>query len=199
MTQGRLCGTLLATSSALALIVAIDQSAEAATCTVVTDPDLPYSQSGNTCVTFTKSPTTSGDITNTGTVTASGATNPNGTGISLYVGPTVTGNIVNKGTINANLQGIFLDQAKLNGSITNFTGATINSTSAGGPLVQGIHGTPNQGVSGSIINNGTINSVNVGIAVGGATVGGDVNNAGTVTSGPDAAMSISEATVAGSV
>src|ERR1700688_149861 len=84
MRHHRACGTLLATSSALALVVAIDQSAEAATCTVVTNPTLPYVQSGNTCVTFTTSPGTSGNITNTGTVTASGGANPNATGISLY-------------------------------------------------------------------------------------------------------------------
>jgi hypothetical protein len=196
MRQGRLRSTLLVTSSALALVVAIDQSAEAATCTVVTNPALPFSYSGNTCVTFTASPGTSGDITNNGTVTASGTTNPNSTGISLYVGPTVTGNIVNKGTINAFNEGIFLDQAKLNGSITNFTGATINSTlgpSGGGINVQGSK------VSGSVINNGKITSFNVGLAVGASTVGGDVINNSTVTSGPDAAMAISEATVAGSV
>ena len=91
----------------------------------VTNPALPFSYSGNTCVTFTASPGTSGDITNNGTVTASGTTNPNSTGISLYVGPTVTGNIVNKGTINAFNEGIFLDQAKLNGSITNFTAICV--------------------------------------------------------------------------
>ena len=76
MKQGRLRGTLLVTSSALALVVAIDRSAEAATCTVVTNPTLPFSYSGNTCVTFTTSPGTSGNITNNGTVTASGATQP---------------------------------------------------------------------------------------------------------------------------
>jgi uncharacterized protein with beta-barrel porin domain len=199
MKQGLLRGTLLATSSALALIVVMDQSAEAATCTVVTNPGLPYAQAGNTCVTFTVSPVTTGNITNNGTVTASGPTNPNGTGISLYVGPTVTGNIINNGTINATNEGIFLDQAKLNGSITNSTGATISSPTGGGILVQGIHGTPNQGVSGSITNNGTIISSNVGISAGGVTVGGDIINNGTVTSGPDAAMAVSEATVVGSV
>ena len=93
-----------------------------------------------------------------------------------------------------------MDQAKLNGSITNVTGATHQlhfgrrHPRTGDPWDR-----RTEGVSGSIINNGTINSVNVGIAVGAATVGGDVSNTGTVTSGPDAAMSISEATIVGSV
>src|SRR5580692_1319936 len=129
MTQFRLRDTLLVTSSALALLVAIDQSAEAATCTVVTNPSLPYAQAGNTCVTFTASPGTTGNITNTGTVTASGPSNPSGTGISLFLHPTVTGNIINQGTINANGFGVLMDQAQLNGSITNAAGATISSSS----------------------------------------------------------------------
>ena len=200
MGHHRLCGALLATSSALALMVAIDRSAEAATCTVVTNPGLPYAQAGNTCVTFTASPGTSGNITNTGTVTASGPSNPNGTGISLFLHPTVTGDIINQGTINANGFGVLMDQAKLNGSITNATGGTLNATGAGGAGIQ-VQGTraaiATEGVSGSIINQGTIASVGVGINVGDVTIGAGIGNTGTINA--LTAIVVSEAAVTGNV
>jgi uncharacterized protein with beta-barrel porin domain len=200
--QGRLRATLLTTSSALALIVAINQSAEAATCTVVTNPGLPYAQAGNTCVTFTASPGTTGNITNTGTVTASGPSNPSGTGISLFLHPTVTGNIINQGTINANGFGVLMDQAQLNGSITNATGATLNATGPGGAGIQ-VQGTraaiATEGVSGSIINNGTITAAGVGINVGDVTIGAGITNNSTITSTASAAMVVSEAMVTGNV
>ena len=200
MRQSALRRTLLATSSALALIIAIDHSAEAATCSVVTNPTLPYIQSGNTCVTFTTSAVTSGNITNTGTVTASGPSNPNGTGISLFLGPTVTGNIINQGTINANGFGVLMDQAKLNGSITNATGATLNATGPGGAGIQ-VQGTraaiATEGVSGAITNNGTITSAGVGINVGDVTIGAGIANTGTITA--LSAIVVSEAMVTGNV
>src|SRR5580704_2863825 len=202
MNQGLLRQTLLVTTSALALIVAVDQSAEAATCTVVTDPALPYSQGGNTCVTFTVSPVTSGNITNTGTVTASGPSNPNGTGISLFLHPTVTGSIINQGTINANGFGVLMDQAKLIGSITNATGATINSSAGGGAGIQ-VQGTraaiATEGVTGSIINNGTITVAGVGINVGDVFIGAGITNNGTITSTASTAIVVSEAMVTGNV
>lgn len=198
MGQRGLRKALLATSSALALVIALDQSAKA--CTVVTNPALPYSQAGNTCVTFTTSPVTSGNITNTGTVTASGPSNPNGTGISLFLGPTVTGDIINQGTINANDFGVLMDQAKLNGSITNATGATLNATGPGGAGIQ-VQGTraaiATEGVSGAITNNGTITSAGVGINVGDVTIGAGIANTGTITA--LSAIVVSEAMVTGNV
>jgi uncharacterized protein with beta-barrel porin domain len=195
-------GTLLATSSALALIIAVDQGAEAAQCTVVTNPGLPRAQSGNTCVNFIATPAGAGDVNNNGTVTASGTTvNHSGTGVNVYIGATVNGGITNNGTINANLVGIQMDQGSITGSVVNAAGALISSNSNGINL-EGEYGVPGEGVGGSVINNGTINTItvnaNAGMSVGAITVGGGVTNNGTITSGL-AAMVVSESTVAGNV
>jgi hypothetical protein len=85
-------GILLSTSSALALLAAVDQSATAATCTVVADPALPYSQAGNTCVSFSVSPVTSGSVTNGGTVTATGSNfAQDRAAITVFIGVSLNG------------------------------------------------------------------------------------------------------------
>jgi outer membrane autotransporter protein len=199
MGQRGLRETLLATSSALALVIALDQSAKAA-CTVVTNHSLPFSFAGNTCASFTATPTGTGDVTSNGTVTASGTVaNHSGTGISVYLGSaTINGSLINNGTINSSLVGIFMDQTSVTGSIVNSTGATINSAS-NGILVQGtLAARATEGVHGSITNNGTIIATsNAGIAVNDVTVG-TITNTGTITSGL-AAIVISEAIVNGNV
>jgi outer membrane autotransporter protein len=199
MDRGDLRGTLLTTSSALALLVGVGGSAWAATCTVVTNPTLPYNQAGNTCVTFTASPGTIGDVNNTGTVTATGAGNPSATAISVYLGSTsIRGGITNSGAITANNNGVFLDQTTVTGSIVNTTHATIHATGSGF-LIQGTGVPGTATVGGSVINNGTIISNNVSMSVGNASVGGSVINNGSLTAQSDAPIAVSEATVVGGV
>ena len=93
-----------------------------------------------------------------------------------------------------------MDQAKLNGSITNATGATLNATGAGGAGIQ-VQGTraaiATEGVSGAITNNGTITSAGVGINVGDVTIGAGIANTGTITA--LSAIVVSEAMVTGNV
>ena len=198
MKQGRLRGTLLATSSVLALTISVDRSADAAACTLVVNPTVPYSQGGNTCVVFTANPGTSGSVTNAGTVTATGTVvNHTATGIGVYIGVTLNGSITNQGTITGPANaGIFMDQSSISGSITNSIGATI--TAHTGILIQGAGGGSPASVGGSVINFGTINSTGGGIGVGVASVGGGVTNAGTISSGLPA-MVVSELTITGSV
>ena len=90
-------GTLLATSalatSALAL-VAFEQPANAAACSAVTNPGLPYTQSGNTCVTFNTTPSGSGNVTNNGSVTPGTAQN-----VVRVDGVAVDGTVINNGTV----------------------------------------------------------------------------------------------------
>jgi len=90
---------LLATS-ALALVIGLDKPADAAACTTVTNPSLPYSQSGNTCVTFNATPSGSGNITNSGTVTSTG------TNVVTVDGVAVNGQIVNSSSGNVTGGGI---------------------------------------------------------------------------------------------
>jgi uncharacterized protein with beta-barrel porin domain len=193
--------TLLTTSSVLALVVALDRPASAASCTVVSNPSLPYIQSGNTCVNFTASPVTSGNVTSTGTVSATGPTFAQSrTGITVYIGVSLNGGITNQGTINANGGGIFMDQSTVTGSVVNATGAAI--TAANGINLGGAGGGGrNASVGGSVINNGSIDTLGSGgIGVGNIVVTGSVINGSTGTiTGSGAGMFISNASVGGSI
>jgi len=201
LSSSALRRTLLATSSALALLAGLEQAASAAPCTVVSNPPLPYMQSGNTCVNFTVSPVTSGDVVSTGTVSATGPTFAQSkTGITVYIGVSLNGSITNQGTINApNGSGIFMDQSTVTGSIVNATGAAI--TAANGINIDGAGGGGrNASLGGSVINNGTITSTSGGIGVGNIIVTGSIINGsnGTLT-GSLPGMFISNASAGGSI
>ena len=104
---------------ATALVVAIDQSAEAASCTIVTDPTLPFSYSTNTCVVIDaagSNATAGSNVTHSsGTVNATGTSSPTDIAISLTAGASINGSITNQGTINANYNGIGLNSATVTG------------------------------------------------------------------------------------
>jgi uncharacterized protein with beta-barrel porin domain len=202
MSRHPLRVTLLATSSALAMIVALDPPASAASCTVVTNHALPFTYSGNTCAFYNATPAGSGSVTSSGTVSATG-TGPAAIGIDVSganIVPSVSlnGGLTNAGTITGGA-GIIMDQSTISGSIVNSTGASINAGQ--GINVQGAKGAGGHiaTVGGSIINNGTINTtVEGGIGVGDAVVTGGVTNTGAI-SAAGAPISISEATLGGSV
>src|ERR1051326_4805506 len=190
---------LLATSSALALLVGLEQSAGA--CTVVTNPALPYTQSGDTCVHFTVSPATSGNVTSTGAVNAVGPGIPSLIGIFVDTGVSLNGSITNAGSITVGSgQGILVNQSTITGSIVNSTGALISSNGYG-INVSGSSALPaNATVGGSIVNNGTINSVNSGIQVQNAVAQGVTNTGSITASGPSgAAIALNQATIVGDV
>src|ERR1051326_1087107 len=190
---------LLATSSALALLVGLEQSAGA--CTVVTNPALPYTQSGDPCVHFTVSPASSGNVPSTGAVNAVGPGIPSLIGIFVDTGVSLNGSITNAGSITVGSgQGILVNQSTITGSIVNSTGALISSNGYG-INVSGSSALPaNATVGGSIVNNGTINSVNSGIQVQNAVAQGVTNTGSITASGPSgAAIALNQATIVGDV
>jgi fibronectin-binding autotransporter adhesin len=201
MDRGDLRGTLLTTSSALALCVGMGGSAWAA-CTF--QNTAPVTAAGaNNCITFFNGAASTGNVTNNGTLTGivpyPPVTPGSATGISVVKSGTVlNGNIVNNGTISAQSSGINVGQgstgapptnvnvgATVNGSITN--AGTITNTAGAGIYVVGSK------VLGSIVNTTAahINTANVGIFVSaasalGSTVNGSiVNNGSIITNGND--------------
>ena len=112
MDRGDLRGTLLTTSSALALIVGMGGSAWAA-CTFQNTAPVTNTASNN-CITFFTG-TSTGNVTNNSTLTGVvpyPPVNPgSATGISVVKSGTVlNGNIVNNGTISAQSAGINIGQ-----------------------------------------------------------------------------------------
>ncbi len=192
-------GKLLATVSALALIVGLERTA-AATC--VTNPTLPYTNSGAlTCVNFNATPAGAGDVTNNGTITAALYPPPSETGISATNYSSLNGSIVNNGTIiSPSSRGILVLNASVADSITNTTAGTIKSLFTDMYLLNGT-------VAGSITNNGTLTSSIDGVDVAEATVGESVINAGrilvtgsTPISSPSYGIAVSgNSTVTGSI
>jgi outer membrane autotransporter protein len=218
MKPVRLRGTLLATSSALALIVGIGGSARAVppSCAVNnTFAGLPNTTAIN-CISFNDGASHTGDVTNAnnGTITAVHPYPPvhpgTSTGISVVrPGTTLNGNIINNGSISAPQYGINVGAgatigniqgagASLVGSITN--NGTITGGGGGGIIVR------QSSMTGSITNgvNGSINTTNVGIVVTGvsgtlASVGGSITNSGTLTIANNDGMFVQFATVGGSI
>jgi hypothetical protein len=182
-TRSRLRGTLLTASSALALIIAVDQSANAA-CSVTTNPSLPYTDTNGNCTTFNAF-TGTGAVANDSSISATGTAAPTVTGIGVVNGSTITGSITNNGSITSAVSnavttdggnGILVEGSTVTGSITNATGVTI---SGGGIFLNGATvGTANSTVN-AIVNNGTITSTyypSVGIEISQSTVNGNVVN-----------------------
>jgi len=201
MAQVEFRGALLTTSSALALILGIGGSAQAATCTINNQTGAVNNAASINCISFNNGTTFSGPVTNaaTGTLSGGGTVVPTNTGITVVGGSTVTGSITNSGTISAAGFGInigigvntFTNGGTVGGSITN--DGTIHS--AQGITVQG--GT----VTGTITN--TVNGVislgsDTGIGVVQATVGSIVND-GKINRPSQAGINVSESTVNGSI
>jgi autotransporter-associated beta strand protein len=195
---------LLAAGSVLAVGMAMGGRAEAAAvCSVQTNPALPYTQAGNTCVTFTATPSGSGAVTNNGTVNATGASNPSATGVSVMTGATVNGDIVNNGAITGNNYGVLVNGGSVTGAITNATSATITANS--GDHSEAIYVSGPGASVGSITNKGTLNGgiFLTGAAATGTTIGAVTNN-GTINAGIGAGnfgadINVSEVTINGDV
>jgi uncharacterized protein with beta-barrel porin domain len=210
---------LLATGSALAMMVASEGAAFAAACTFQNNNgvagNLTISAPAD-CVTYFDATNHVVNVINNSTLTPTGTYSPttpgSATGISvLKNGTTLTGNIINNGTINANTvpgrqYGINIGEgatnsinqnagAVLNGSITN--AGTINASQ--GIMVEG-NSTLFSTATGSIINTvgGHINYTDVGISVSFATVGGSITNAGTISGTGTAGINVAFANLGSS-
>ncbi|MFM9912366.1 MAG: autotransporter domain-containing protein [Methylophilaceae bacterium] len=122
------------------------------------------------------SSSTVGSITNTGSISNTGSS---GVGIDVSnIGSTVTGSITNSGTITTGDAGIQIRNGHVGGDIINTKTGVINVNDG-----RGIYLRPGSTVTGSIINNGAINSRSTGIYVDNSTVTGGITNSGSITNG----------------
>jgi uncharacterized protein with beta-barrel porin domain len=207
MKQGRLRGTLLATSSALALMVGAEGAAQAQ-CAFNNVNGAITNTTTNNCISFNNGGTFSGPVTNasSGTLNASGGTpnqpNPGtATGISVVGGSHLTGAITNQGSITTSFRGINVGGGQygapggfVTGSITNNGSITAN---------RGIELSASSTLTGDVVNNGTINYTDTGInvnatAVTAGTITGSIINAGTL-SGIGGGIGVQHYTVTGSI
>ncbi len=198
---------LLATSSALAMMVASEGAAFATGCTFQNDNGVGGTLtigSASDCVTYFDNTNHNVTVINNSTLTAPGTGFIPGTGTGISVlkpGTILNGNITNNGAINASI-GVNIGGgatssthqnagAVLNGSITNAgtitaaIGIQVSGSSLGGVITQST-------VTGSIINaaNGQMQVTNDSISVAFATVGGSITNAGTITSTGSGGISV---------
>jgi uncharacterized protein with beta-barrel porin domain len=217
MKQGRLYAALLATSSALALMVGIGQQAEAAACTRNNASPPIDNTSPSDCISFNNQTTFTGAVTNDSTLTTTaneGGPLP-GTAIGISVlrpGTKLIGDITNNGTITTRFVDIGIGAgnfglppttvgagATLVGSIIN--NGTLASSPANNNQAEGI-AVIGSFVTGSIINatGGMITNNTNGIEVrSGASIGGSVINNGTMTVGIHGFEINIGATITGSV
>jgi uncharacterized protein with beta-barrel porin domain len=201
-------GTLLATSSALAIIVATGQSAEAQ-CALNNNAGGSNNAGAVNCISYNNGVNNTGNIVNQGggTITPTHTYAPTlpgtATGISVVgLHTTLTGNITNSGTITNTHGnwGISIGSGAYSGGLISSNGASLNGsiTNIGTITAQTGIQIQRSTMSGSIVNatNANINSgVNVAISAAQASVGGGLTNNGTITGG----FSVSESTVAGTV
>ena len=201
-------GTLLATSSALAMIVAAGQSAEAQ-CALNNNAGGSNNAGAINCISYNNGVNNTGDIVNqgSGTITPTHTYAPTlpgtATGISVVgLHTTLTGNITNSGTITNTLGnwGINIGSGAYSGGLISSNGASLNGSITNIGTITAHTGIQIQRstMSGSIVNstNAHINSTgNVGISAAQASIGGGITNSGTISGG----LSVSESTVAGTV
>ena len=152
-----------------------------------------------TCILIENGANVTGNVANSGVLTANGGAAPSSTGITI-ANSTVGGTVTNNGAINAKAQGILIeDNASVFGGISN-SGAI--SASLYGALIGGsTASTTIATFSGGITNSGTISSANrAAIAIGGGLLSGSnsivvsnfsggISNSGTL-SGPAIAVII---------
>jgi fibronectin-binding autotransporter adhesin len=215
-------GSLLTTSSALALLVGLGGTAWAQ-CAFVNSPGAggTLTTSGvNNCVVYDNGATTTVNVINNGTLNASGPYPPNNpgtaTGIAVIKSGTVlNGSITNNGSITVSRDGINIGEGAIPSGNGNdgatVTGSIINNTTITGESVAGIV------VVGSLVGGSISNALGatisepggaIGIYVSGVTsnhtaiikaasVVGSVVNNGTITTGSDAGINVSVAIVGG--
>ncbi len=201
MKRMQLRVTLLATSSAVAMMAALDGSAAAQCASSNTAPVTNNAPSN--CITFYDGLAHVGDVTNNSTLTTIQPYPPavpgTSTGISvLKSGTILTGNIINNGTIVAPNAGINIGEGATGGANSNAGAVLVGSITNTGSITSsvGIWVAGNSSllstVTGSIINaaSGLINNTNVGIDVQFATVGGSITNAGTITGSGTAGINV---------
>src|SRR5580704_19416112 len=201
-------GTLLATSSALAMIVAAGQSAEAQ-CALNNNAGGSNNAGAINCISYNNGVNNTGNIVNqaSGTITPTHIYAPTlpgtATGISVVgLNTTLTGNITNSGTITNTLGnwGINIGSGAYSGGLISSNGASLNGSITNIGTITAHTGIQIQRstMSGSIVNstNAHINSTgNVGISAAQASIGGGITNSGTISGG----LIVSESTVAGTV
>jgi hypothetical protein len=214
MKQGRLRGTLLATSSALALVVGMEGAAQATPppCAVNnTFVGLPNTTTIN-CISFNDGASHTGDVTNAGngTITAThpyAPVNPGtSTGISVVrSGTTLNGNIINNGSISAPQDGINVGGGATTGGTQGAGASVVGSITNNGSITasRGIELSKSSSLTGNLINNGSINYTDSGINLNATvstagTLTGSIINAGTL-SGIGGGIGVQEYTVTGSI
>ena len=200
--------TLLATSSALALLIGAEGSA-AAQCFYNNVPGGVDNTTAHNCISYNNGTASTGNAVNdtSGTLTTAHAYPPvnpgTATGISVWgSGTTLVGNIINSGTINAPNAGINIGEGATTGNGQGagavLSGSITNSGTIGGTIIPGfgivLGGTAltQSTVTGSIINaaGGLIHYSNAGIDIGYATVGGMISNAGIISGTGSSAITI---------
>jgi uncharacterized protein with beta-barrel porin domain len=203
--------TLLATSSALAIITAAGQSAYAQ-CAI--NNSFPANNAGAiNCISYNNNVNNTGDVVNQGggTITPTHAYAPTlpgtATGISVVgLGTTLTGNITNSGTITNTLGnwGINIGSGAYNGGLISSNGAVLNGSITNNGTITAPTGISVQAssVSGAIINAlGALiqGTSHVGISVSNGATVGSITNSGTITEKTGVGINVSLGNVTGSV
>ena len=137
------------------------------------------------CILVNNNALVTGNVVNTGVLTAAGPAAPSTTGITID-NSTINGTVTNSGTINASVNGIaIVNNATVLGGIANST--TISAGSAG-IIVGGSPSSTSISLSatvstfaGSITNAGTISGAGAGILVGGNPRGGGPTSLTVIT------------------
>jgi uncharacterized protein with beta-barrel porin domain len=206
-TVGRSCvrTTLLMTTSALAMMIALEGSA-AAQCAFQNNNGIAGTLTNSTpasCVTYFDGTNHTVNVVNNSSLTAPGTYPPifpgTATGISvLRSGTTLSGNIVNNGSISAENAGINIGQGTTKSQIQLNAGAVVNGSITNSGTITATDGIFVSGnssllstLTGSIINaGGVIQGADAAINVQNATVGGSITNAGTITSTGSSAINV---------
>jgi uncharacterized protein with beta-barrel porin domain len=146
---------------------------------------------------FVQFATVGGSFSNTNSINT-GAT---GSGAMILANSTVAGSVSNTGSLTAKVVGIDVLASSVGGNVVNGPGGTINAQFGIG--FTGHAGSPVT-ITGSVINNGTINaSAGSGIGVfgfkGGVSIGTGIVNTGSINATNGTGIGLYGATVAGGV